>query len=699
MMGSSRGHFPETSVIPASRPGRFALLVVLVSTTPSLTAQPLPIPPGNFGLKDIFELEWAANPEISPDGSRIVFSRNGFEIKTDQTRSTLWIINADGTNLRALLPPERAGSSAKWSPDGNRLLYIGRSGPSSEIFVRWMDGGQEAVLTHLALPPGGLAWSPDGKQIAFTMFVPETPKPLVELPSPPEGADWGPPIKYIDGLSYRADGEGYLRSGRTHIFVIPADGGTPRQLTDGPFDDGNPAWLPDGSGLVFSGNRHPDGEYNPNDSEIYEIGLAGGDPKALTDRRGPDHAPAVSPDGKQIAYTGYDDRFQGYQVTKLYLMNRDGSGAKLLSGTLDRDVGDPIWSRDGKGIYFQYDDRGDTKVAMINLAGAVQDLATGLGGLDLGRPYGGGSVSVSTTGRFAYNSTSPDHPADVSVGGPGQAVQRLTRLNDDLFGQKPLGTVEEIWFQSSFDQRKVQGWIAKPPGFDPAKKYPLILEIHGGPFANYGPRYASEIQLYASAGYVVLYTNPRGSTSYGEEFGNLIHHDYPNHDYDDLMSGVDAVIAKGSIDSTNLFVTGGSGGGVLTAWIVGHTNRFRAAVVAKPVINWYSFVLTSDGLPFYYRYWFPGEPWKNLEHYMKRSPISYVGNVTTPTMLMVGEVDWRTPASEAEQYYGALKQRKIPTAMVRIPDASHEIAAKPSNLLAKVGYILGWFERYRQGGR
>ena len=682
---------------------RICLLVTsaLVGVT-TLAAQQLPIPANHFGLKDVFDLEWAADPQISPDGTRIVFVRSGFDVMTDGTRSNLWVINSDGTNLRALLAPGRNAGSPRWSPDGARLLYTSSVQGKTELFVRWMDSGQEAALTQLANQPGGMAWSPDGKWIAFTMFVPETPKPLVELPSPPEGADWGPPIKFIERADYRADGEGYLASGHRHIFVLPADGGTPRQLTHGSFDEGAPRWAPDGAALLFAANRHvsPDSSaYDQNDSEIYEVAVAGGPVRALTARHGPDHSPAVSPDGKLIAYTGYDDRYQGYQVTRLYLMNRDGSGSRLVSGKLDRDVGNPVWSRDGKGLYFQYDDQGDTKVASITLGGDVKDLAGGLGGLDLGRPYGGGSFSVANDGRFAFNSTAPDHPADVSVGGPAQPAQRLTRLNDDLFGQKPLGSVEEIWWQSSFDQRKVEGWIAKPPGFDPAKKYPLILEIHGGPFANYGPRYASEIQLYASAGYVVLYTNPRGSTSYGEEFGNLIHHDYPNHDYDDLMSGVDAVIGKGYVDPANLFVTGGSGGGVLTAWIVGHTSRFKAAVVAKPVINWYSFVLTADGLPFFYRYWFPGEPWKNLEHYMKRSPITYVGNVTTPTMLMTGEVDWRTPSSEAEQFYGALKIRKIPTAMVRVPDASHEIAAKPSNLMAKAGYILGWFERYRTAPR
>jgi dipeptidyl aminopeptidase/acylaminoacyl peptidase len=670
-----------------------ALLVAGLAS--GLPAQSAPVPDRKLGLRDIFELEWAADPQIAPDGRRVVFERGGYDVMKDRARSTLWIVNADGAELRPLVDPTREASSPRWSPDGSRMLFVSSVGGKADLFVRWMDSGQEAKLTHLEESPGGLVWSPDGQWIAFTMFVPDPPNPFVKLPEKPEGADWGPEIKFIDQLQYRFDGRGYLRRGHRHLFVVPASGGTPRQLTDGAWDDGAPTWVPDGKALVFSANRHENSEYEPLDSEVYEVPATGGAVRALTTRKGPDGDPVVSPDGKLVAYTGFDDRYQGYQVTRLYVMNRDGSGSRLVSAKLDRDVAGITWARDGKSIYFQYDDQGDTKIGMIDLAGNLKTLASGLGGLDLGRPYGAGSYSVAADGRFAFTQTAPDHPADVAVGGPTQQVQRLTRLNDDVFAGKQLAGVEEIWFESSFDKRRVHGWIAKPPGFDPKKKYPLLLEIHGGPFANYGPRYATEIQLYAAAGYVVLYTNPRGSTSYGEEFGNLIHHDYPNHDYEDLMSGVDAVIAKGYVDPGQLNVTGGSGGGVLTAWIVGHTKRFRAAVVQKPVINWSSFVLTADEDAFFTRYWFPGFPWDNPEQYAKRSPITYVGNVTTPTMLVTGEVDYRTPSSEAEQFYEALKLRKVPTAMVRFPDAPHDISEKPSNMMAKVAYIVGWLDKYR----
>ena len=650
-----------------------------------------------FQPRDVFDLAWAADPQISPDGSRIVFARGAFDIMKDGTRSRLWIINADGTNLRPLLSESREASSPVWSPDGSKVLFVSSAEGKSDIYVRWMDTGQEAKLTQLEQAPRALAWSRDGKWIAFIAFVPEDFAPIIQMPAKPEGATWAPAPKYIDQLVYRNDGAGYARRGHRHLFVLPAQGGTPRQVTYGPYNDGAPEWSADGSAILFSANRHEGGEYDPNDSEIYELRLADGSIKALTTRHGPDEEPAVSPDGKLIAYAGYDDKYSGHQTTHLYVMNRDGSNSRMITGSYDRDVGAPGWAHDGKGIYFAADDQGNTKICHVTLDGKVSVVATDLGGLDLGRPYGGGSYSLSDNDRIAYNIVGPDHPADVAVAAIGKPQQRLTRLNDDLLPYRSLGTVEEIWFESSFDHRKVEGWIVKPPGFDPKQKYPLILEIHGGPYSAYGARFAAEIQLYAAPGNVVLYTNPRGSTSYGEEFANLIHYDYPDHDFDDLMSGVNAVIAKGYVDTTNMFVTGGSGGGVLTAWIVGHTHRFRAAAVQKPVINWYSFVLTSDVDVFFSKYWFPAFPWDSAAHYMARSPISYVGNVTTPTMMLTGEVDYRTPSSEAEQFYMALKLRKVPTAMVRFPDAPHEISARPSYLIAKVAYILAWFQKYRTG--
>ncbi len=659
--------------------------------------------PKHFQPMDVFQLEYAADPQISPDGSRIVYVRNFMDVMSDGTHSNLWMIDVATGEQRPLTSGNNSNFSPRWSPDGSKLLYVSTEEGGAQLWMRWMDTGQTAKISNLTASPGAVTWSPDGRWISMSMFVPgfsdadNTLELNVELPSPPSGATWAPPAKVISKMTYRADGAGYLPDGFNHLFVVPADGGSPRQLTSGDFNHFGHSWTPDSEHLVLAANRHDEWRYDPADSEIFELELASGEMRALTSRHGPDNSPQVSPDGSQILYTGNDETYQGYNINELYVMNRDGSGMRRLIGQFDRSVGGARWAADGDGIWFQYDDAGNTKVAFVAVAQGAEPevVARDVGGLSIGRPYAGGQFSLSSDGAVAFTYSRPDHPADVALTTAGGEMRRLTWLNQDLLGHKQLGATEEMWWESSADGRRVQGWIVTPPDFDASKKYPMILEIHGGPFANYGDRFAAEIQLMAAAGYVVLYTNPRGSTSYGQEFGNLIHHNYPGEDYDDLISGVDSLIAKGYVDPDQLFVTGGSGGGVLTAWIVGHTNRFAAAVSAKPVINWYSFVLTADNPGFFYKYWFPGLPWDHAEQYLQRSPLHHVGNVTTPTMLLTGEQDYRTPISETEQFYAALQLMKVPTAMVRIPEASHGIASRPSNLISKVAHILAWFEKYR----
>ncbi len=646
-------------------------------------------------LTDIFDMEYVSDPQVSPDGSRIAYVRHFKDIMTDRNLSNLWLVNADGTGNRPLTTGNHVAGSPRWSHDGSKLAFRSNMADNKmKLYLMWMDTRETMALTNSDQAPGAPVWSPDDRSLAFGMFVPGEAASPIKLPPKPEGAKWNDPPKFIDKLNYRGDGQGYLKTGYEQLFVLSTDGGTPRQLTSAPHDHGMPEWSADGKHLFFTANLRDNADYDPRNSEIYRLELGSGAVTPLTDRQGPDFSPLLSPDGTQIAYLGFDDRYQGYQVTQLYVMDVSGANAKLVSRDFDRDITEIHWAADGKSLYFLYDDFGDSKIGAITLSGRVQTLAEGLGGLSLGRPYNQAAYSVSNNGRLAYTLGGTTHPADLATKYRNSET-RLTQLNDDLFSFRKLGSVEEIRWNSSYDQREIQGWVVKPPDFDPAKKYPMILEIHGGPFASYGSVFSAEIQLYAAAGYVVLYTNPRGSTSYGEEFGNLIHHDYPNHDYEDLMSGVDALLAKGYTDPGQLFVTGGSGGGVLSAWIVGHTDRFKAAVVAKPVINWYSFVLYADGPAFFYKYWFPGLPWDHPEDYLRRSPLSYAGNVSTPTMLLTGEEDYRTPIAESEQFYAALKIRGVESAMVRIPGASHGIADRPSNLVAKVAAVLMWFDKYR----
>ncbi len=664
-------------------------LLLLCFAAPVVAQAPKPA----FKPLDVFDLQWVADPEVSPDGRNIAYVRMAYDIKTDRPRGSIWLVGVDGKNERPL-SSATANGAPRWSPDGTRIAFLARAPDgSTQLFMYWTASGVAAAISNFTESASALAWSPDGRWLAFTMSVPQERKPLkVELPEAPKNVKWADPPKLIDRMVFRADGEGYLPNAFSQLFIVSADGGAARQLTKGDFDhQGPPAFTADGSGVLISANRRADADYEPLDSEIYRVDLSDGSIHALTDRRGPDRRPVPSPDGKHIAYLGFDDKQLGYQATQLYVMDSDGSHSHSLTAALDRDAMSPRWLSDSKQIVFQYDDRGTTKIAAIDLSGKMRALADGVGGSDVTRPYSGGSFSIAPNGRFAFTKASATSPPAIATGTSARDITTFGSLSANLLGQRTLGALEEINFDSSADHRKMQGWIVKPPGFDPAKKYPFVLEIHGGPFAMYAPSFAAEIQLYAAAGYVVLYMNPRGSTGYGEEFGNLIHHDYPDKDYDDLMSGVDAVIGRGYIDTQRLFVTGGSGGGVLTAWIVGHTDRFRAAVVVKPVINWTSFVLTGDMNNFFYRYWFGEFPWDDMQAYWKRSPLAYVGNVKTPTMLMTGEADYRTPSSEAEQFYQALKLRKIDTALVRVPNASHDISARPSLLIDKAAYVLAWF--------
>jgi acylaminoacyl-peptidase len=670
-----------------------SLIVTLLLAAQIQTQEKKPFQP-----MDVFRLEFASDPQIAPDAKRIVYVRNFMDIRKDRRRSNLWIIDADGSQHRALTQGDANDRAPRWSPDGKRLAYLAAGEGETQLMCRWMDTGDVGRLATLPAEPQGLAWSPDGRALAFTMFVEASPKPFVQLPTPPKGATWADPPRLIRSLNYRHDGKGYLKEGHHHVFVLSAEGGTPRQLTSGDFDHlGTPSWTSDGEHLLVSGQRYPDAGHDPLNSEIYEVAVKDGATKALTARKGPDHSPVVAPDGEHIAYLGFDDTQQGHTVTQLYLMRRDGAGAVPVMPGFDRDVKNPVFTKDGKYLLFQFDNQGVTCVGRVTRSGKHEVRAANIGGTNIDRPYSSGSFSASDNGAVAFTLTTPTMPAEVAVRGPGDnEPRRLTHITDSLMSQRSLAKTEAIKYKSKHDGRDIDGWIVKPHHFDPKKKYPLILEIHGGPFANYGPRFASQMQLFAAQGYIVLYTNPRGSTSYGQEFGNLIHHAYPSHDYDDLMSGVDVLLAAGYIDADNLFVTGGSGGGILTAWIIGKTNRFRAAVVGKPVINWYSFVLSADIYPFFARYWFPGPPWEHVEHYMKRSPISQAGNITTPTMILTGEDDHRTPMSESEQLYQALKLRKIDTALVRVPGASHDIAARPSHQIAQVAYVVQWFETHRK---
>ena len=638
---------------------------------------------------NIFDIESVSDPQISPDGSKVLYVRSGSDIMNDKRYSNIWIINFDGSNNRPLTSGQNSNSQPRWSPDGNQIIYVSNSSGSGQIHKRWMDTGETTRLTNVQTDPHGISWSNDSKYIAFFGTVPHGADFKVDLPSPPKGAEWASPAKVIDRLVYRFDGVGYLK-GYKHLFVVISEGGTERQLTEGkfnfaPYRGGQTVWSTDSKHIYVSTNLEDDWEAQGpwKQSDIYHINAEDGSMDQLTNRLGPDREPTPSPDGKYLAYTGYDDKKMATQISHLYLINLKTRKIQEIKTKLDRSISNLRWSRDSKNIFFFYDDKGNTKIAKTNLKGKNNILVN-----NVGRGY-----SLAKNGSFVFITTKPDLPSDLAIKIPGKDVKIITSINADILAHKELGKVEEIWYKSSFDGLDIQGWIMKPPGFDKSKKYPLIIKIHGGPFSNYGNRFYLEKQLMVAEGYVVLYVNPRGSTSYGEKFAQLIHHDYPGNDFYDLNSGVDAAIDKGYIDKDRLYVTGGSGGGVLTCWMIGKTNRFRAAVTVYPVVNWYSFVLYSD-IPWTANYWFPGMPWDNVDIYESKNLLSVVKNVKTPTMVLTGEADYRTPMADSEQYYAALKLLGVESVLVRVPDEPHGISVRPSHHISKINHIMGWINKF-----
>ncbi len=671
-------------------PRSLALFAALALALPGTAfAQDAAVDVQRLTLDLSLEMERVSDPQISPDGQQIVYMRRWVDKMNDSRESSLWIMNADGTKNRHLID----GSSPQWSPDGTRIVYTAKGEPKgTQLFVRWMDDeGAVTQITRLEEAPRSIRWSPDGEWVAFTMIVPSKDRWKVKLPGKPEGAEWTRGPRIIDRLNYRRDRVGFLEDGYRHVFVVPAEGGTPRQITSGDFNHGGGfrgggiEWTPDGSAIVFSGLRAEDAEYQWRESEIYEAKVADGTITQLTDRRGPDNSPVVSPDGRYIASSGYDFTDDTYVVSAIYVMDRDGSNPRVISGDLDRRARGMRWSRDSKGVYLNVDSEGTRNLYYAPLNGEVKKITDGNHMLTIS--------DISESGQVVGVRSSFHEPGDVvsfSLRRPAQ-IQQLTAVNEDVLTGIDLGEVEEIWY-TSVDDYRVQGWIVKPPDFDPAKKYPLILQIHGGPHAMYNVGFSFARQDHAANGYAVLYTNPRGSSGYGAVFGNAIKRAYPSKDFDDLMNGVDEVIARGYIDEQNMFVYGCSGGGVLTSWVVGHTDRFAAASANCPVTNWFSFVGTTDGASWYRN--FDNMPWEDPSEHLRRSPLMYVGNVTTPTMLMTGVNDLRTPISQTEEYYMALKVRKIPTAMLRFNDEWHGTSSKPSNFMRSQLYLRSWFDKY-----
>jgi len=674
---------------------------------------------------DLFKFVWIADPQISPDGSRIVFVRVWVNQKADRYESALWIVPAGGGGSRQLTSGPRDGGP-RWSPDGKTLAFIrssekeGRPQPA-QIYLLSLDGGEARPLTDVPKGAGGFEWSPDGKTIAFSVTddgkkEPEKPNPENADPkekTPERVSD----VRVISKAVYRSNGPGYLNSkARTHIWTISvpattADQPKAKQITKGNFDEGNLSWSPDGSRIYFVARRVAEPYYESARTDLYSVALDGSDERKLLTFEGGMRDYTFSNDGKRLAFGGSlsNKPVQSYTQPDLFVVNAEpGAAPKNLTASYDFDIGGGIggdqraprggggggvvWSRDDRWLYVNVAEHGAANLKRIDAAsGKVEPLTTGAHEV---QSY----TMTKDASKMALLVASSTNIGDIfSLDTASGKLTQLTRVNDELFSQLNLTDPEEIWY-TSFDGKKIQAWIQKPPNFDPAKKYPFILEIHGGPHAAYGFTFTHEFQWMAAKGYVVLYTNPRGSTSYGQDFGNIIQYNYPGDDYKDLIAGVDEVVKRGYIDTSKMGVTGGSGGGVLTNWTVGHTTRFAAAVSQRSIADWAGFWYTAD-FTLFTPTWFRAAPWEDPKDFVNRSPITYVKNITTPMMFIEGEADWRTPPNEGgEIMFRALKYRKVPTVMVRFPNESHELSRSgaPWHRIERLQHIVNWFDKYLQ---
>ncbi|MCZ6915895.1 MAG: S9 family peptidase [Gemmatimonadetes bacterium] len=676
----------------------FCFAVLAISTV-HLPVWAQEVPSDTLLTVDHFlDMERVGSPQISPDGSQIVFTRSRVDKMADRWQSELWIMNADGSRKRFLTK----GSGPRWSPDGTRIAYLAPADPGeAQIFVRWMDAeGATSQITRVEESPTGIAWSPDGNSLGFVMLVSQKETWDISMPEPPQGATWTEAPRMVTMRNFRQDRMGFIKEGFTHLFSVPADGGTPRQITHGDWNVGarfsgitfgtSIAWTPDGQSIVIDGLMAEATPDRYGETYLYAVDVAAGDVSQLTARKGNWTGPTVSPDGRLVAFAGYDALEQTYHVSDLYVVGIDGRDMRRITPDLDRDVGSLFWGKDSRGVYFTAGDRGTQNVHYASTDGAVHAVTEGTHMLALS--------SVSDGGTAVGTLASPHEPGDVVRFNLDDGnISQVTQVNADLLTNKRLGEVEEIWYTATDDTR-VQGWIVKPPNFDPSKEYPLILNIHGGPHGMYNVAFSYPYQNYAANGYVVLYTNPRGSTGYGTDFGNAIDDGYPSVDHDDLMAGVDSLIGRGYIDEDRLFVTGCSGGGVLSSWAIGHTNRFAAAAVRCPVINWISFAGTADIIDWGYHR-FNGYFWDNPAKWLEHSPLMHVNKVQTPTLLMTGVLDLRTPMSQTEEYYAALKTLGVPAVMLRFNQEFHGTSSMPSNFLRTQLYIMSWFTKWAEEPR
>ncbi|PYS90746.1 MAG: S9 family peptidase [Acidobacteria bacterium] len=673
----------------------------------------------NITEKDLFDFAWVGDPQVSPDGSTVAFVKVTVNTAKTNYDTSIWSVSTGGSDEPRKLTSGTRDSSPRWSPDGKFLAFVRSAetaGSSAQIYLLPTSGGEAFQLTNVARGAGGPVWSPDGKWIAFGSSA--NPEDIAKQGKPPVPGERDSDVRVITRAVYRSDGGGYLDPTRpSHLWII-AIPGTPeerpvaKQLTTGQFSEGGFVWQRDGSRIYFTTNRDPEPYYSNPRTEIYSIPAVGGAPELLTKIAMGVGGLSLSPDGKRFAFSASinHDPVQSYTQPDLWVLDAaPNSQPKNLTTDFDFDVGGgvggdnaspragggggPIWTADGKAIIERYAKEGQANLGIFDASsGKMTDLTKGDQAIMSYR-------ATRDAGKIVYTRSTPTVITDLYVLDRSTGTSRqLSHINDQLFAKLNLTEPEAIWYKS-FDGKRIQTWVQKPPDFDPNKKYPLILNIHGGPHAAYGYVFDHEFQWMAAKGYVVVYPNPRGSTSYGQEYGNIIQYNYPGDDYQDLMYGVDEVIKRGYIDEKKLGITGGSGGGVLTDWSVTKTNRFAAAVSQRDISDWSAWWYSADFSQFQPS-WFKGSPFEDREGFRNRSAITFVDKIKTPMMFILGEADYRTPpGAGGEQLFRELKYRRVPTVMVRFPNEGHELSrsGQPWHRIERLQHIVGWFDKWLLG--